>query len=109
MISPEGCAAILWKDGAGAEEAARALRLTSEDLLKLGVVDEVIEEPLGGAHRQPAAMVETLKATLLRHLDELSAMDVDERLEARYQRLRGLGNGVAPLDEVSVPESPEGK
>ncbi|MFV1958800.1 MAG: acetyl-CoA carboxylase carboxyltransferase subunit alpha [Planctomycetota bacterium] len=97
VISPEGCAGILWKDGSRAEEAARALRLTSEDLSRLGVVDEVVKEPLGGAHRDPDAMVETLKSTLLKHLGELTAMDPDVRLAARYARLRGLGNDVKPL------------
>ncbi len=106
VISPEGCAAILWKDGARAEEAARALRLTSEDLLKLGVVDEVVEEPLGGAHRQPDVMVETMKSTLIRHLEELQAMDPDERLEARYERLRNLGNGVSPLAPAHGADDP---
>jgi len=98
VISPEGCASILWKDGSRAEDAARALRLTSDDLLKLGVVDEVVPEPLGGAHRSPAEMIERLQAAIVSHLDELSAMDPDERLEQRYQRLRGLGNGIEPLD-----------
>ncbi len=98
VISPEGCASILWKDGSRAEDAARALRLTSDDLLKLGVVDEVVPEPLGGAHRSPDAMVEALKGAIITHLDELSAMDPDERLEKRYARLRSLGNGIEPLD-----------
>jgi acetyl-CoA carboxylase carboxyl transferase subunit alpha len=98
VISPEGCASILWKDGSRAEDAARALRLTSDDLLKLGVVDEVVREPLGGAHRNPEGMITTLRETLDRHLDELEAMDTEERLQKRYERLRGLGNGVEPLE-----------
>jgi len=100
VISPEGCAAILWKSGDKAAEAARALRLTSEDLLRLRVVDEVVPEPLGGAHRDPAAMVATMKETLLRHLKELTAMDTEERLAARYAKLRALGNGLQPLDPL---------
>jgi acetyl-CoA carboxylase carboxyl transferase subunit alpha len=100
VISPEGCAAILWKSGDKAAEAARALRLTSEDLLRLRVVDEVVPEPLGGAHRDPAAMVATMKDTLLRHLKELTEMDTEERLAARYARLRALGNGLDPLDPL---------
>jgi acetyl-CoA carboxylase carboxyl transferase subunit alpha len=100
VISPEGCAAILWKDGGRAEDAARALRLTSDDLSQLGVVDEVVKEPRGGAHRSPDEMVSALKDTLLRHLDELVAMDPDERLQRRYDRLRQLGNGVEPLAPV---------
>jgi acetyl-CoA carboxylase carboxyl transferase subunit alpha len=103
VISPEGCASILWNDGSRAEDAASALRLTSEDLLRLGVVDEVVEEPLGGAHRQPQAMIEALKARLLHHLDELTALDPAVRLEARYARLRALGNGVAALEPPAAP------
>ncbi len=97
VISPEGCAAILWKDGSRAADAAKALRLTSDDLLRLKVVDEIVPEPRGAAHRDPTTMVATLKDTLLRHLDELVAMDPETRLAARYERLRRLGNGVEPL------------
>jgi acetyl-CoA carboxylase carboxyl transferase subunit alpha len=106
VISPEGCAAILWKSGEKAAEAAKALRLTSEDLYRLRVVDEVIPEPLGGAHRDPVTMVETLKGVLTKELDTLTAMDPAERLEKRYQRLRSLGNGIPALEPVpeSAPE-----
>ena len=100
VISPEGCASILWKDGGRAEEAAGALRLTSDDLLKLGVVDEVVSEPLGGAHRDPEQMIATMKATVLKHLEALEAEAPEARLQARYERLRRLGNGVEPLDVV---------
>ena len=102
VISPEGCAAILWKSGEKAAEAAKALRLTSEDLLNLKIVDEVVKEPLGGAHRDPAAMVATMRATLLRHLGELTAMDPETRLAARYAKLRALGNGLTPLEPVAT-------
>ncbi|MCC7138797.1 MAG: acetyl-CoA carboxylase carboxyltransferase subunit alpha [Planctomycetes bacterium] len=111
VISPEGCAAILWKSGEKAPEAARALRLTSEDLLRLKVVDEVVPEPLGGAHRDAATMVGTLKAAVVRHLDELTAMDADERLSLRYAKLRAFGNGLPPLDpppEVPAPKAEKG-
>ncbi len=108
VISPEGCASILWHDGGRREEAAEALRLTSKDLTKLKVVDEVIPEPLGGAHRSPAAMVETMKDVLVRTLDELCAMDPEERLAARYARLRDLGNGLEPLPEPQRAELPKG-
>jgi acetyl-CoA carboxylase carboxyl transferase subunit alpha len=103
VISPEGCAAILWKSGEKAAEAARALRLTSEDLLRLRVVDEVVPEPLGGAHREPGAMVQTLKGVLLRVLKELTEMDAEERLAARYAKLRSFGNGLEPLDPQPDP------
>lgn len=98
VISPEGCASILWRDGSRAKDAARALRLTSSDLKKLGVVDEIVPEPLGAAHRDPQTMIATLRDAIVRNLDELCAEPVDERMERRYNRLRQLGNGVAPLD-----------
>jgi acetyl-CoA carboxylase carboxyl transferase subunit alpha len=98
VISPEGCASILWHDGARAPDAAKVLRLTSEDLLKLKVVDGVIPEPLGGAHRDPTAMIARLKQTIVDTLAELSAQPVEERLAARYQRLRSLGNEAPYLD-----------
>ena len=103
VISPEGCAAILWKSGEKAAEAARALRLTSEDLLRLKVVDGVVKEPLGGAHRNPAAMVATLKDVLLATLKELTEMDPEERMAQRYARLRALGNDLEPLDPPAPP------
>jgi len=109
VISPEGCASILWHDGSRREQAAEALRLTSRDLLKLGVVDDVIPEPLGGAHREPATMIATMKTWLTRTLDELCALDPDERLAARYERLRALGNGLEPLPEPARAELPEGE
>jgi acetyl-CoA carboxylase carboxyl transferase subunit alpha len=108
VISPEGCASILWDDGSRAEDAARALRLTSSDLIRLGVVDEVVPEPLGGAHRDPATMIATLRETLLRHLGELLQMKPAERLETRRRRMRALGNGVQPLDPPALPASTDG-
>ncbi len=104
VISPEGCASILWRDGGRAADAATALRLTSDDLVKLKVVDEVVPEPLGGAHRDPKQMIANVKDVIVRHLDELTAMDDDERMEARYARLRALGNGLEPL--APPPEQP---
>ncbi len=110
VISPEGCAAILWKSGEKAPEAARALRLTSEDLLRLKVVDEVVPEPLGGAHRDPVTMVATLKAAITRHLDVLTSLDPEERMRLRYEKLRAFGNGLAPLDPLPpLPAVPAAK
>jgi len=103
VISPEGCAAILWKSGEKAAEAARALRLTSEDLVRLKIVDEVIEEPLGGAHRDGPAMVTGLRDVLLRHLKDVTEMDPAVRLTKRYERLRSFGNELEPLDPVPAP------
>jgi acetyl-CoA carboxylase carboxyl transferase subunit alpha len=91
VISPEGCAAILWKDAEKKGEAAKALRLTAPDLLELGVVDEVLEEPPGGAHRDPAGMAASLRSALLRHLDQLQSLPVDELLALRYAKYRGIG------------------
>ena len=91
VISPEGCAAILWKDGAAAPQAAAALKLSPDNLKELGVVDEVIPEPLGGAHSDSAAAAASLKGALERHLGELSALPVDKLLESRYERYRHLG------------------
>jgi acetyl-CoA carboxylase carboxyl transferase subunit alpha len=92
VISPEGCAAILWKNGERASDAAEALRLTSRDLVRLKVVDEVVEEPLGGAHRSPDEMVETLKERFLATLDDLEKIPVEDLIDQRYARLRVLGD-----------------
>lgn len=91
VISPEGCAAILWKSGERAPEAAAALRLTAQDLLDLGVIDEVIPEPLGGAHRDPAAMVQTVKQRVLTYFAQLRALPMDELLDRRYRKFRHIG------------------
>ncbi|HEV7868175.1 MAG TPA: acetyl-CoA carboxylase carboxyltransferase subunit alpha [Chthoniobacteraceae bacterium] len=91
VISPEGCAAILWKHRKHAPEAAAALKLTARDLLALKVIDEVIPEPLGGAHQNHAAALSNLKTAVARHLDELSAIPLDELLAARYAKYRRVG------------------
>jgi acetyl-CoA carboxylase carboxyl transferase subunit alpha len=91
VISPEGCASILWKSADKKEAAAEAMGITAERIDKLGIVDEVLREPLGGAHRDPQEMADALKAALSRHLSELEALSENELLERRYQRLRGQG------------------
>jgi acetyl-CoA carboxylase carboxyl transferase subunit alpha len=91
VISPEGCASILWKSAERAADAAEAMGITSERLLELDLIDRVIPEPLGGAHREPKAMAATLKSVLLEELAALDAMGEPERLERRQQRLRGFG------------------
>ena len=91
VISPEGCASILWKDAGNAEEAATALGITSDRLLKLGLVDEVIPEPLGGAHKEPGEVAQQIGDCLERQLDELDGMTLDQLLERRYQRLLSYG------------------
>ncbi|MDD5513373.1 MAG: acetyl-CoA carboxylase carboxyltransferase subunit alpha [Candidatus Omnitrophica bacterium] len=91
VISPEGCAAILWKSGSRAPDAAAALRLTAQDLLKMELIDEVVPEPLGGAHRNPTAIAETLRSIVVKHLRELSALDKKRLLELRYEKFRKIG------------------
>ncbi|HEX3871592.1 MAG TPA: acetyl-CoA carboxylase carboxyltransferase subunit alpha [Pirellulales bacterium] len=91
VISPEGCAGILWKSASYADQAAKALKFTSKDLLKLGVIDDVIEEPLGGAHRDHHQMASRLKIYLMRCLRELSSRSNDELLATRYDKFRRMG------------------
>lgn len=91
VISPEGCAGILWKHVKHADKAAHALKFTSANLLKFGVVDEVIEEPLGGAHRNHRAMAANLKHSILQSLKPLKRMSKKKLLEHRYNRFRNLG------------------
>jgi acetyl-CoA carboxylase carboxyl transferase subunit alpha len=91
VISPEGCASILWKSADKKELAAEAMGLTADRLYKLNLVDEVVREPLGGAHREPIAMAETLKATLLRNLQELEAISLERLLKSREARLNSFG------------------
>ncbi|HVX14630.1 MAG TPA: acetyl-CoA carboxylase carboxyltransferase subunit alpha [Pirellulales bacterium] len=91
VISPEGCAGILWKSSKYAEQAAEALRMTSKDLVGLGVIDDVIEEPLGGAHRDHHQTAARLKMYLIKSIRELIAQPVDSLLAARYQKFRRIG------------------
>lgn len=91
VISPEGCASILWKSQDKVRDAADAMGVTAPRLLELGLIDKVVREPLGGAHRNPHSMAIRLKAVLLNELDKLEAMTVPDLLEQRYQRLRGYG------------------
>ncbi len=92
VISPEGCAAILWKDRAAAAKAADALKITARDLLDLGLVDEIVPEPLGGAHNDPAATAQTLKSHLLNHLSQLEKLSSGDRLKQRYAKFRSYGH-----------------
>ncbi len=91
VISPEACSAILWKDRKHAPEAAEALKLTAQDLMKLGVVDEVVPEPAGGAHRDHDLAAANLGTALRQNLQRISELPVDELLQARYKKFRGLG------------------
>ena len=102
VISPEGCAGILWKVATETTKptAANALRLTAADLQRLGVIDHVIAEPVGGAHRAPREMGNTLKTYLVRQLRELSILSTDALLERRYAKFRQLGK-MADLGNLS--------
>ena len=91
VISPEGCAAILWKDRSAAAKAAEALRITAKDLLQLGLVDEIVGEPVGGAHNDPQATALNLKNHLCKHLKELQSLLTTERLRKRYAKYRAFG------------------
>jgi len=91
VISPEGCASILWKDAGNAEEAATALNITSDRLKSLGLVDEVIPEPLGGAHKEPDEVANRIADCIERQLDELGSVSVENLLETRYRKLLSYG------------------
>ena len=91
VITPEGCASILWRDPAKAKDAAEQMGITSKRLFELGLIDKVVREPTGGAHRNPVQMAKRLKAVLLNELDTLQDIPVDELLERRYRRLRSYG------------------
>jgi acetyl-CoA carboxylase carboxyl transferase subunit alpha len=92
VISPEGCAAILWKDRSAAPKAAEALKITAKHLLELGLVDEIVPEPLGGAHTSPDKTAAALRDTLLRHLENLLQMSAADRLKQRYEKFRAFGH-----------------
>lgn len=91
VISPEGCSAILWKKKGSAEQAAKVLKLTARDLINLKVIDEIIPEPLGGAHRDHKKTAQTVKEAILKHLHELKNLDKKDLVEKRYQKYRKIG------------------
>jgi acetyl-CoA carboxylase carboxyl transferase subunit alpha len=92
VIPPEGCAAILWRDPSKKVEASEALKITAPDLLQLGIIDEIVNEPVGGAHTNPAQAAALVDIALERALTEVSAMDVQARLDARYAKFRKMGS-----------------
>jgi acetyl-CoA carboxylase carboxyl transferase subunit alpha len=92
VSSPEACASIIWKDAGRAREAAEMLKLTAQDLLRWGVIDEIVPEPLGGVHRDPEQALELLREALFRHLDEICRLDRGELLRTRYHKYRAIGN-----------------
>ena len=91
VISPEGCAAILWKDGENAPEAATSLHLTAKDLLNFGIADEIIPEPLGGAQKNPKKTADMLKNCMSKYLEEIKNIQVDKLIEDRYNKYRNIG------------------
>ena len=94
VISPEGCAAILWSDGTKGEQAAEALKLTAKDIRELDVIDEIVKEPLGGAHRDHQTMAKNLHEALSRNLKELKQLPADQLVEERYQKFRKMSRFV---------------
>jgi len=99
VISPEGAASILWKDSARAKDAATAMKITAQDLQELKVIDEIIKEPMGGAHREPAAAIATVGAAVAKALDELTRLNGDELRKQRRERFLAIGrfeDGQAP-------------
>jgi acetyl-CoA carboxylase carboxyl transferase subunit alpha len=106
VISPEGCAAILWKDRANTAKAAAALKITAKDLLELKIVDEIVPEPLGGAHTDAAGTAAILKARLLHNLEAILELSIAERLKKRYEKFRSHGQFIekAELPENNVPQ-----
>jgi acetyl-CoA carboxylase carboxyl transferase subunit alpha len=101
IISPEGCAAILWRDAKNAPDAAKALKMTANDLLEFGIVDEIIPEPLGGAHRDPAAAAESVKAVIARSLADLEKVPLETLLETRFKKYLAMGRFVeVPIETV---------
>jgi acetyl-CoA carboxylase carboxyl transferase subunit alpha len=91
VISPEGCASILWKSADKASLAAEAMAITSDRLKDLGLIDQIVPEPLGGAHRDPEGMARSLKTALLEGLERLDSSSIDKLLDTRYERLMGYG------------------
>ena len=108
MISPEGCSGILWKSGEYAQQAAESLRFTSDHLDRLGVVDKVIPEPLGGAHRDHQQMAVQVKQYLVKTLRSLVKIPMEELLQQRYEKFRKMGVFLEPSEGTSGTEEAPG-
>jgi acetyl-CoA carboxylase carboxyl transferase subunit alpha len=108
VISPEGCAAILWKDRGAAAKAAEALKITANHLLALGLVDAIVPEPLGGAHTDPEATSSNLREHLINALEELQKLSPEDLLQHRYRKYRALGRFSEETAPAQNPEPPEG-
>ncbi len=107
VISPEGCASILWRNSVKAPEAAAALKLTGEDLVRFGIVDDVIPEPLGGAHRDPQAVVDGMRRAIHGDLETLTRISIEDLLAARYRKFRRIGRFLESPSPASGKTSPE--
>ncbi len=94
VISPEGCASILWRDGKKAEDAAKAMKVTAQDLKRLGIIDTIIKEPVGGAHRTPETAIKAVGAAIMRGLNELSELSPEERLQQRREKFLNIGRSL---------------
>ncbi|MBN1788657.1 MAG: acetyl-CoA carboxylase carboxyltransferase subunit alpha [Sedimentisphaerales bacterium] len=105
VISPEGCAAILWRDGSQAEQAAEALKLTSKELARLGLADAIIAEPLGGAHRNIHDTVYNVEQYIVKTLRELKRTKLENLLENRYKKLRNIGSAATKLQKTRAPKT----
>jgi len=101
VITPEGCAAILYRDGKKKELAAESLKLTAKDMYRLGVIDEIVKEPLGGAHCDQKGMVTSLKEAMDRHLKQLEEIDINDLLERRYEKFRKMGKFIDDIKSSS--------
>ncbi|MEW6025974.1 MAG: acetyl-CoA carboxylase carboxyltransferase subunit alpha [Planctomycetota bacterium] len=108
VISPEGCAAILWKSNAKAPDAAKVLKLISYDLLSLGIVDEIIPEPLGGAHRDYTTTADNLKKSLVAALDRLHTIPIETLVQQRYEKYRKIGQFLDPAHNTYITNSADG-
>ncbi|HML73391.1 MAG TPA: acetyl-CoA carboxylase carboxyltransferase subunit alpha [Anaerohalosphaeraceae bacterium] len=106
VISPEGCAAILWHDGSQAPRAAEALKLTAKDLIQLNLIDAVIPEPLGGAHRNIHDTVYNVEQFILKSLTELKRLKIDTLLDRRYRKIRSFGQNCVELTGLAAQEAP---
>jgi len=91
VISPEGCASILWRSATKAPEASDALKLTGEHLIKFRIVDEIIPEPMGGAHHNPALVAEKVKSAVLKQIKKLKELDQNDLIDRRYAKFRAIG------------------
>jgi acetyl-CoA carboxylase carboxyl transferase subunit alpha len=105
VISPEACSAILFKDGSGSAQLAESLKLTSKDLMKLGVIDSIVAEPLGGAHRDPHTAGHNLEQYVAKTIRDLKRTKVENLLERRYEKFRNLGVVVEPSKKQSMRDA----